>query len=79
MVTPFTLDGSLDLDVARDVARHLVDHGSEGLVVAGTTGESPTLSDAETLELLAPSPMPSARGSRCSAARARTTPRTRCD
>jgi 4-hydroxy-tetrahydrodipicolinate synthase len=52
MVTPLTPDGSLDLDVARDVARHLVDHGSEGLVVAGTTGEAPTLSDAETLELL---------------------------
>jgi 4-hydroxy-tetrahydrodipicolinate synthase len=52
MVTPFAPDGSLDLDVARDVARHLVEHGSEGLVVAGTTGESPTLSDAETSELL---------------------------
>ncbi len=52
MVTPFAPDGSLDLDVARAVARHLVDHGSEGLVVAGTTGESPTLSDGEKLALL---------------------------
>jgi 4-hydroxy-tetrahydrodipicolinate synthase len=52
MVTPFRPDGSVDLDVARAVARHLFDHGSDGVVVAGTTGESPTLSDAEKLELL---------------------------
>ncbi|CAA9553651.1 MAG: 4-hydroxy-tetrahydrodipicolinate synthase [uncultured Thermoleophilia bacterium] len=52
MVTPFRPDGSLDVEVARDVARHLVEHGSEGLVVAGTTGESPTLADAEKLALL---------------------------
>ena len=52
MVTPFTEDGALDLDAARSLARHLVENGSHGLVVAGTTGESPTLSDAEKLSLL---------------------------
>jgi 4-hydroxy-tetrahydrodipicolinate synthase len=52
MATPFTEDGALDLDAARSLARHLVENGSHGLVVAGTTGESPTLSDAEKLSLL---------------------------
>ena len=52
MVTPFSGDGALDLDAARRLARHLVDNGSSGLVVAGTTGESPTLSDTEKLRLL---------------------------
>jgi 4-hydroxy-tetrahydrodipicolinate synthase len=52
MVTPFAGDGSVDIDAARGLARHLVEHGSHGLVVAGTTGESPTLSDDEKLELL---------------------------
>jgi 4-hydroxy-tetrahydrodipicolinate synthase len=51
MVTPFAEDGSVDHEAARGLARHLVDHGSHGLVVAGTTGESPTLSDDEKLEL----------------------------
>ncbi|MGH9155804.1 MAG: 4-hydroxy-tetrahydrodipicolinate synthase [Acidimicrobiales bacterium] len=51
MVTPFDEDGRLDLDAAAAVARWLVANGSEGLVVAGTTGESPTLSDAEKLDL----------------------------
>src|SRR5215210_3225490 len=51
MVTPFADDGRLDLEAARRLARHLVDNGSHGLVVAGTTGESPTLSDDEKLEL----------------------------
>ncbi|MBC7325654.1 MAG: dihydrodipicolinate synthase family protein, partial [Moorella sp. (in: Bacteria)] len=41
MVTPFTAEGHLDLDGARKLAAYLVDHGSDGLVVAGTTGESP--------------------------------------
>jgi 4-hydroxy-tetrahydrodipicolinate synthase len=53
VVTPFRADGSVDLDRFRELARHLVDHGSDGLVVAGTTGESPTLSDTEKLELFA--------------------------
>jgi 4-hydroxy-tetrahydrodipicolinate synthase len=51
MVTPFAGDGSLDLESARGLARHLVDNGSHGLVVAGTTGESPTLADDEKLDL----------------------------
>jgi len=50
-VTPFKRDGALDLDGFRALARHLVDNGSDGVVVAGTTGESPTLSDAERLDL----------------------------
>jgi 4-hydroxy-tetrahydrodipicolinate synthase len=52
MVTPFDVDGALDLAAARRLARHLIENGSHGLVVAGTTGESPTLSDEEKLRLL---------------------------
>ena len=52
MVTPFGENGDVDLDSARRVARHLIDHGSHGVVVAGTTGENPTLTDDEQLELL---------------------------
>ncbi|MGH2529782.1 MAG: 4-hydroxy-tetrahydrodipicolinate synthase [Actinomycetota bacterium] len=51
MVTPFREDHSLDLDGARELARHLLDHGSDTLVVAGSTGESPTLTHKEKLEL----------------------------
>lgn len=51
MITPFTDDGSLDVDGAVALARWLQDQGSEGLVVAGTTGEAPTLSDPEKLAL----------------------------
>jgi len=51
MVTPFGDDGALDLDAAASVARWLVDHGSDGLVVAGTTGEGPVLSDDEKVDL----------------------------
>ncbi len=51
MVTPFDGEGRLDLDGAVALARHLVDHGSDGLVVAGTTGEGPTLADDERLSL----------------------------
>jgi 4-hydroxy-tetrahydrodipicolinate synthase len=51
IVTPFKRDGSLDLDSFRALARHLVDNGSDGLVVTGTTGESPTLSDDERFQL----------------------------
>jgi 4-hydroxy-tetrahydrodipicolinate synthase len=51
MVTPFADDGSLDLDVAVDVARWLADHGSDGLVLAGSTGEGSVLSDDEKLAL----------------------------
>jgi 4-hydroxy-tetrahydrodipicolinate synthase len=52
MVTPFAVDGSIDLDLARRLARHLIEHGSEGLVLAGTTGECPTLTDRERGELI---------------------------
>ena len=51
MVTPFRSDGSLDLDAFRALARHLVANGSDGVVVTGTTGEAPTLSDDERLDL----------------------------
>jgi 4-hydroxy-tetrahydrodipicolinate synthase len=53
MVTPFDEAGDLDLDAARDLARWLEAQGNEGLVVAGTTGESPVLSDDELLALWA--------------------------
>ena len=52
IVTPFTDDGSVDFDAFQELARHLVEDGSDGLVVAGTTGESPTLSDSERLDLI---------------------------
>jgi 4-hydroxy-tetrahydrodipicolinate synthase len=51
IVTPFREDGSVDIDQFRALARHLVENGSDGLVVAGTTGESPTLRDDERLAL----------------------------
>ena len=53
MATPFRKDGSLDLDGARRLAGHLLDHGSDALVVAGTTGESPTLTHEEKRDLWA--------------------------
>ncbi|MCT0218857.1 4-hydroxy-tetrahydrodipicolinate synthase [Synechococcus sp. CS-1329] len=51
MVTPFSPDGAVDLDLASRLAEHLVNHGSDGLVLCGTTGESPTLSWQEQHEL----------------------------
>jgi 4-hydroxy-tetrahydrodipicolinate synthase len=51
MVTPFDDDGALDLDAAAMLARWLADHGNDGLVVAGTTGEAPVLSEGEKLDL----------------------------
>jgi len=53
MVTPFHADGSVDLDGVQKVARHLVDNGNDGVVVTGTTGESPTTTGAEDGEVLA--------------------------
>lgn len=53
MVTPFNDDGSVDLDGVQKVARHLVEHGHDGIVVSGTTGESPTTTVAEDGETLA--------------------------
>ncbi len=52
-VTPFRPDGAVDLERFRELARFLVEHGSDGIVVCGTTGESPTLSDEEKLALFA--------------------------
>ncbi len=51
IVTPFRPDGSVDLDRFRALASHLVENGSDGLVVTGTTGESPTLADDERFQL----------------------------
>ena len=64
MVTPFTADGRLDLDGASILARHLVDQGNDGLVISGTTGESPTTSDSEKADLLRT--VVEAVGDRCS-------------
>lgn len=52
MVTPFAADGSLDLKAGARLARHLVDSGCDGLLLAGTTGESPTTTEAEKMQLL---------------------------
>ena len=51
IVTPFRPDGSVDVDRFRALCRHLVENGSDGLVVTGTTGEAPTLSDEERFAL----------------------------
>ena len=54
MVTPFNRDGSVNLDETAKIAAHLVDvQKNDGIVVSGTTGESPTLKDEEKLEILA--------------------------
>ncbi len=53
MATPFSPDGALDLDGAQELARWLIRTGSDGLVVAGTTGESPTLTHDEQVDLVA--------------------------
>ena len=53
MVTPFGPDGSIDFDVAIELAEHLIAQGSDGLVLAGSTGEGSALSDQEKLELFA--------------------------
>jgi len=53
LVTPFAADGAVDLDLAARLADHLIGQGSDGLVVCGTTGESPTLSWEEQHRLLA--------------------------
>src|SRR4051812_38060552 len=53
MVTPFDADGRVDEAAAARLMHHLVDHGSDGLVVGGSTGEAATLSDVELLDLVA--------------------------
>lgn len=52
MVTPFTPDGDVDLAQAQQLAKHLMEHGHDGLVVLGTTGEAPTLTNPEQRSLL---------------------------
>ena len=52
MVSPMNSDGSLNLDAAQELAVHLVDNGHDGLVVNGTTGEAPTTTDAEKVDLI---------------------------
>ncbi len=52
IVTPFDDEGRIDYDAFQALARHLIDHGSDGIVVAGTTGESPTIEDGERLDLI---------------------------
>ncbi|MDK2820547.1 MAG: 4-hydroxy-tetrahydrodipicolinate synthase [Clostridia bacterium] len=51
MVTPFTNEGRLNLDAAKEIATYLINHGSDSLVVCGTTGETPTLEHEEKLQL----------------------------
>ena len=55
IVTPFDTDGAVDYERFRALARHVIDSGADGLVVAATTGESPTLTDDEKFELWAAS------------------------
>ena len=64
MVTPFDAQGRLATDRARELAKHLVEHGSDGLVVCGTTGESPTLTHDEKMALF--EAVLEAVGDRCS-------------
>lgn len=52
MATPFDRDGAVDFAAAGRLATYLLEHGSSGLVVAGTTGEAATLSDEEQIDLL---------------------------
>jgi 4-hydroxy-tetrahydrodipicolinate synthase len=52
LATPFDESGAVDLEAARRLAAHLLEHGSHGLVIAGSTGECPTLTDEEEIELL---------------------------
>ncbi|MFN9171596.1 MAG: dihydrodipicolinate synthase family protein, partial [Dolichospermum sp.] len=51
MITPFQADGSINYDVVAKLAEHLVNNGTDALVVCGTTGESPTLSWEEEYQL----------------------------
>jgi len=78
IATPFRDDAKIDFEAFQRLAQHLVDNGSEGLVVVGTTGESPTLSDSERNDLFARRSRPSATRRRSSQRRARTRPGTPC-
>src|SRR3954447_3426379 len=52
MVTPFDEGGGIDVAAGRRLAAHLIEHGSHGLVISGTTGEVPTITDEEATDLL---------------------------
>jgi 4-hydroxy-tetrahydrodipicolinate synthase len=52
IATPFDEAGAVDVDAGRRLAAHLLEHGSNGLVIGGSTGEGPTLTDGETIELM---------------------------
>jgi 4-hydroxy-tetrahydrodipicolinate synthase len=52
IATPFDEAGAVDVDAGRRLAAHLLEHGSNGLVIGGSTGEGPTLTDEETIELM---------------------------
>src|SRR6188768_3084679 len=52
MVTPMFDDGTIDIDGAQKLAKHLIDHGSDGLVISGTTGEAPTTHAPEKVDLI---------------------------
>jgi 4-hydroxy-tetrahydrodipicolinate synthase len=52
MVTPMEMSGAIDYDRVESLAKHLIDSGSDALLVAGTTGESPTLTNEEEIELV---------------------------
>ena len=77
IVTPLDDDGRVDLAKFRELASHLVENGSDGIVVTGTTGESPTLTDEERFELYAAAVDESAAARRSSPGPARTTRATR--
>lgn len=51
MITPFADDGSVDYEGAAKLAKHLINHGSEGILVGGTTGEGAVMSEEEKLKL----------------------------
>ena len=51
MITPFNADGSVDFEGALTLAKHLLNNGSDGLIVCGTTGESPTIDNEDKLKL----------------------------
>jgi 4-hydroxy-tetrahydrodipicolinate synthase len=52
IVTPFSADGAVNEEAAVSIGRHLLQHGSDGLVIAGTTGEAATMTDEEQIELV---------------------------
>ena len=77
IVTPFDAEGAVAIERFRALCRHLVDHGSDGVVVTGTTGEAPTLSDDERYALYEAAVDGSATRTPLSRERAPTTRRIR--